>query len=212
MTVSGAGGGQLTIIDSYHLGDQSATVLFTNPRIGNGFLLAGQELDQVMHHRMHLKRNLTLCMRNGCIARMCMTILRWPPSPDYVLRAQNTRLYAPDGRFSATPRLAFRSHRDHRQRAALQAGHRERQRRLREHPRQAQLRHLLHARRPPAARSAPAAASVHRGPAHDGGPAAQQQRALQRHAGLARRPRAGAAGGLHVPGDTLALRSDNVLS
>lgn len=47
LTVSGAGGGQITIIDSYMHGQLSDTVVYTRPKVGNAQLVSGQELDQV---------------------------------------------------------------------------------------------------------------------------------------------------------------------
>lgn len=47
LTVSGAAGGQITIIDSYMNGQLSDIVLYTRPEVGSGQLLSGQDLEQV---------------------------------------------------------------------------------------------------------------------------------------------------------------------
>ena len=46
--VAGAGGGFVAIVDSFSSGDQSDTVLFTRPLIGNGIMREGQILPQVL--------------------------------------------------------------------------------------------------------------------------------------------------------------------
>ena len=47
LVVSGTGGGFVAIIDSFNEGDQTDTVLYTRPLIGNGIMRQGQSLPQV---------------------------------------------------------------------------------------------------------------------------------------------------------------------
>ena len=52
LVVSGAGGGFIAIIDSFASGDQSDTVLYTRPLVGDGIMTEGQILPQVLRHSL----------------------------------------------------------------------------------------------------------------------------------------------------------------
>ena len=74
--ISGAGGGFIAIVDSFSQGDQSDTVLYTRPFIGNGVMREGQVLPQVplcpapshahfTEHNLHTPQRQHLsCMRS----------------------------------------------------------------------------------------------------------------------------------------------------
>ena len=51
LAISGTGGGFIALIDSFASGDQSDTVLFTRPLVGDGTMTEGQILPQVLAAR-----------------------------------------------------------------------------------------------------------------------------------------------------------------
>ena len=61
--VEGAGGGFIAIVDSFASGDQSDTVLFTRPYVGNGIMLEGQALPQVLRPAHPAVPGAQPCMR-----------------------------------------------------------------------------------------------------------------------------------------------------
>ena len=67
--VAGAGGGFLAIIDSFSSGDQSDTVLYTRPLVGNGVMKAGQILPQARPRPRPLLRRVP--RMRGSWSRLC---------------------------------------------------------------------------------------------------------------------------------------------
>ena len=76
--VAGAGGGFLAIIDSFSSGDQSDTVQYTRPLVGNGIMNEGQILPQVAPPCPFLCLSLRMLLLLTGTQHLCMHG-HWPP-------------------------------------------------------------------------------------------------------------------------------------
>ena len=100
LVVSGTGGGFVAIIDSFNEGDQTDTVLYTRPLIGNGIMREGQSLPQVplaLPLPMPIPQEQPLLAYKQHLYSAYMSLNPFLTKIVGAWWAQNVRLYSPDG-------------------------------------------------------------------------------------------------------------------